>query len=61
MSRSESDKIYYVNSEHNGYVWEYGIKGSSPDKKVRSVLLEGRGDGKGGGSLVYLPLLLYFS
>ena len=35
--------------------------GSSPDKKVRSVLLEGRGAGKGGGGFVYFPLLLYFS
>jgi len=49
MSRGESDKIYYVISEHNGYVWEYGIKGSSPDKKVRSVLPEGEGAGNEGG------------
>jgi len=61
MSRGESDKIYYVNSEYNGYVWEYGIRGSNPDKKVRSVLPEGRGAGKGGGGFVYFPLLLYFS
>ena len=52
MSRSESDKIYYVNSEHNGYVWEYGIRGSNPDKKGKLVLLEEPGAGNEGGCMI---------